>query len=274
MTSFTRALLKRISTDNISFLAGGVAFYGLLALFPAVGAVVAVLAIAAKPRVVREQLEAIQALFPAEVYDILHTQILSLVKQSDGKLGTALVISLVIALSSATRGTKALLAALNTIFRVRENRKWWRHQLVSIGITCGGIALITVAFLAITALPILLQLFAGFFDADALMILSLLRWLLLGGAMFIGVLLLYAFGPNIPDNKKTLREELIGTIVASASWLTATIAGSWVLGQVPQLHAAYGSLSAVVVLMLWMVASAYCLLLGAAVTATLNEWGD
>ena len=271
LRQFLRTLGKRLLTDNISFLAGGVAFYGLLALFPAIGAIVAVLAIAARPRVVREQLEAIQVLFPPEVFEILHVQVLSLVKQSDQKLSLALVVGLLLAVLSATRGTKALLAALNIVFRVRENRKWWRQNILSFSITCGGLALLLFAFLTITALPIALNLFSDWIGADTAGIVSWMRWLLLGGAMFVGVLLLYAFGPNIPNNKKSLSEALIGTVVASGCWLLTTVIGSWILGQVPQLHAAYGSLSAVIVLMLWMVASAYCLLLGAAVTAVLSE---
>ena len=266
-----RALGKRIATDNISFLAGGVAFYGLLALFPALGAVIALLAILARPRVVREQLEAIQGFFPPELYDILHTQILLLVKQSDEKLGTALILSIIIAIFSATRGTKALLAALQIVFRIKEARAWWRYHLVSLAITCGGITLLLTAFLTITALPFLFEIARPLLGADITHSLSWIRWALLGGVMFLGIFLLYSLGPNSRTTRHSLKEELIGTFLASGAWLLITISGSFILEKTPLLHAAYGSLSAVVTLMLWMVASAYCILFGAAVTATLNE---
>jgi membrane protein len=89
--------------------------------------------------------------------------------------------------------------------------------------------------------------------------------------MFVGILLLFSLGPNIPLYKQSLREELVGAGVATSSWLVAAVVGSWIISKVPHLHAAYGSISAVVVLMLWMLISAYCLLLGAAVAAVLTE---
>jgi membrane protein len=141
---FFYSLTHRLLTDNISFLAGGVAFYGLLALFPAMGALVALMALAANPQVVQEQLQEVRFLFPPEVYTLLHDQILSLVKQSNDTLGLTFFISVFLALLSANRGTKGLLAALNMIFRVRENRIWWRQQLVSLGITFGGLSMAMV----------------------------------------------------------------------------------------------------------------------------------
>ncbi len=271
MRKFFYSLTHRLLTDNISFLAGGVAFYGLLALFPAMGALVALMALAANPQVVQEQLQEARFLFPPEVYTLLHDQILSLVKQSNDTLGVTFFISVFLALLSANRGTKGLLAALNMIFRVRENRIWWRQQLVSLSITFGGLSMAMVALVMIVAMPIVINFMPFSSSDDTLYPLLVLRWAILGSGMFIGILLLFSLGPNILLYKPSLREELVGAAVATSSWLVAAVCGSWIISKVPHLHAAYGSISAVVVLMLWMLISAYCLLLGAAVAAVLAE---
>lgn len=271
MRRFVHSLTKRLLTDNISFLAGGVAFYGLLALFPAMAAVVALTALAVNPTIVQDQLQSVQFLFPSDVYHLLHDQILLLVSQSGSAISVTLVVSVTLAIYSATRGTKAFLAALNRVFRVVENRPWWQRQGISIAITFGALAFILLALFLIVALPLVAAYLPDALQQRSATPLIWLRWVILGGSVFSGILLLFSFGPSVPLAQQKLRHVMIGAMVASVCWLVTIIVGSWVMSQLPQLHAAYGSISAVIVLMLWMLMSAYCLLLGAAVVSVLDE---
>jgi membrane protein len=268
---FTKSLARRLLTDNISFLAGGVAFYALLALFPSMAALVSLFGLFTDAAVLREQLDASRAFFPPEVYNILVEQMTALGAKSDTTLSIAAVISIVIALYSATRGTKAMLSALNMVFRVRETRAWWLRQSLAFFITIGGIMTLILAVVLIVAIPFALALLPPDLAPLVVKPVQIMRWLILGGSILIGLIILFAFGPNRRVKDQRLLFIVSGAVTATIIWMVAAVVGSWFVQQVPQFHAAYGSLSAVIVLMLWMVVSAYAVLFGGAVTATLDQ---
>lgn len=269
--TFYRSLITRLINDDISFLAGGVAFYGLLALFPALSALVALIGLLANPQIIQDELEQVRFLFPPEVMHLLKEQIVQLAAQSSKTLSITMIFSTLLALYSANRGAKALLAALAIIFRVQERRSWLKQQGVAIAITLGGIGLVLLALACIIIVPVLVALLPADIYESLLRPLAWLRWLFLGSVMFTGMLILFAVGPNRPYAARSIKALLLGTAVASLCWLVTVIAGSWFITKLPDLHAAYGSLSAVIVLMLWMVGSAYCVLLGAATAAAFDE---
>lgn len=269
--SFLIPFVRRVATDNISFLAGGVAFYGLLSIFPALAALVSVFGLWADPHVVREQLERVQNLFPPDVFRLIHSQVLILVDQPAATLSLTALISVLLTISSATRGTKAMLAALNVVFRIQESRGWWKRQVVSYFLTFGGIAILIMAILLVVGLPLVVQ----FLSTDvAVMIekpLDYLRWIILGAAIWAGILFLFIVGPSRDLEEQHSSGNLIGATTATILWLTSAVGLSIFVQMIPNFHAAYGSLSAVIVLMLWMVLSAYAVLIGAAVTATFDK---
>jgi membrane protein len=270
MIVFIRSLMRRLLTDNISFLAGGVAFYGLFALFPAMAALISLFGLIANPFVVQQQLEDAQAFFPPQVYELLHEQVLTLLKQTDATLSLTAVISILVAVYSATRGTKAMLLALNMVFRVTENRSWWLRQGIAIFITLGGLMTLILALFILVAIPLILKLLPPDIATLVAAPIIYLRWLLLAGSILFGIMLLLAMGPNLPLRQQRIGAVTLGALVATVFWVVGAALGSWVIQKLPNFHATYGSLSAVTVLMLWMVSSAYAVLLGAAVTATLD----
>lgn len=270
--SFLIPFLRRIATDNISFLAGGVAFYGLLSIFPALAALVSIFGLAADPHVVRDQLEHLQDLFPAEVFRLIHSQVLILVEQPAATLSLTAIASTVLTISSATRGTKAMLAALNTVFRIQESRSWWKRQAVSYFITIGGILILILAILLVVALPLLTQFLSPDTAEMIAKPLGYLRWLILGTAIWGGILFLFIIGPSRHLDEQHSAGNLIGATTATVLWLLSAVVLSRFVQIIPNFHAAYGSLSAVIVMMLWMVLSAYAVLIGAAVTATFDKF--
>jgi membrane protein len=270
MILFIRSLMRRLLTDNISFIAGGVAFYGLFALFPAIAAIVSIFGLAANPFIVQQQLEAAQGFFPQQVYQLLHDQVLTVLEQTHATLSVTAVVSLVIAFYSATRGTKAMLSALNMVFRVTDDRPWWLRQSIAILITLGGMLTLILALFILVALPFILKSLPPDLAALIATPIICLRWLVLTGAVLFGIMLLFAVGPNRPWQEQHLLYVGIGAVVATLGWIIGAAVGSWIVQMIPDFHAAYGSLSAVTLLMLWMLISAYAVLLGAAVTATLD----
>src|SRR5690606_19576591 len=219
MKLFLLSLLRRIGTDNISFLAGGVAFYALLALFPAMGAMVSLFGIFAKAVALNAQLVAIRDFIAPNVYDILSAQLIALTKQSDSSLSITAIIGLLLTLFSATRGTKAMLAALNLVFRINESRPWWLRQVLSFLITLGGLLVMVLAIFVIVAIPIILN----FLPPDLLALirtpLEWLRWIILGSAVMAGIALLFAFGPSRPIRHQRIGGLAAGALVATALWV-------------------------------------------------------
>ena len=271
MILFIRSFIRRLVTDNISFLAGGVAYYGLLALFPAMAALVSLFGVFANPVVVREELEKVQELFPPDVFTLIHDQILILTSQPNAALSLTALVSILITVASASRGTKAMLAALNVVFRLQEGRKWLTRQFLAYFLTLGAILLLILALFVVVALPLAVEFLPPLMKETIAMPLAYVRWLILSAAIWGGLIVLFAIGPNRPVREERLLYIVIGATVATIAWLGGALIASKIVQIIPQFHAAYGSLSAVVLLTFWMLLSTYAILSGAAVTAVLEK---
>lgn len=267
MIKFLKSLLHRILNDNISFLAGGVAFYGMLALFPALAGIVSLFGLVASTSAVNEQLLSVQALFPPDVFKIIQEQMSSLTTQSGTSLSLTVIFSLLLTIYSSTKGTNAMLAALNMVFRVNETRSWFRLQIIAYALTFGALLLMILAVLLVVAVPIVMHFLPDYVVENFSKPVDTARWLILSSAVFAGLFTIFAFGPNRSINSKCFRSIFWGAFVATAIWIAAAVGGSMLIQFFPNANAAYGSLSAIVALMMWIYISAYTVLIGSAITA-------
>jgi len=270
---FLRSLLDRILTDNISFLAGGVAFYGMLALFPAMAGIVSLFGLLANPQVVGQELEAIRLLFPPPVFKILQEQLGILLSQPQATLSTTAIFGLLLTVYSATKGTKAMLAAINAVFRAQETRSWFYQQVESFMLTLGAIVLMIFAVFIIVAAPFLVKLILLTGIVKGTHSLESMRWLTLSAMVFSGLFILFAIGPNRAETKRSWDAIFWGAFLATALWVAIAVGGSvYMQISAVQFGSAYGSLSAIVLLMLWIYMSAYIVLMGGAITAITEEY--
>ena len=272
MIAFLKSLLDRVLTDNISFLAGGVAFYGLLALFPAMAGIVSLFGLLANARVVADQLEAVRLLFPPQAFKIIQEQMLILLAQPQATLSTTAVFSLLLTVYSATKGTKAMLAAINGVFRVQETRSWWFQQVESFTMTLGALVLMIVAVFIIVAVPLLMKvlLYIGLVEPGHSV--EALRWLILSAVVFGGLFVLFTYGPNRTERKNCFHAIFWGAFLGTALWVAIAVSGSVVLQlSSAAVFSAYGSLSAIIVLMMWIYISSYIVLVGGAITAVAEQ---
>lgn len=274
MIAFLVSLLRRIMAENISFLAGGVAFYGLLAIFPAMAATVSLFGLLANPYIVHEQLEAVHFLFPPNVFNVLQRQMAGLLSQPVRALSMTVVFSLLLTIYSATKGTRAMQAALNSVFRVQENRAWWKQQLISYGLTFGSLVLMVFAVLVVIAVPVALRLLPDIITDNLRLPLETLRWLSLSGAVFFGLCVLFLFGPARKPERIRSRAVFWGAFLATSLWIAMAVGGSVAIQMVPKLNAAFGSLGALIGLMVWIYLSAYIVLFGGAITATAESFSQ
>ncbi|MEJ2435820.1 MAG: YihY/virulence factor BrkB family protein, partial [Pseudolabrys sp.] len=250
---------EEFNDDRLLSLAPGVVFYGLLALFPAITALVSSYALFADPATITGHLATLKSVLPQGAYGIIDQQVTRIASTTTGDLSLAFFGSLAIALWSANSGLKAIIDALNIVYGVKEWRSFIRLNVVSLIMTAGTIVGLLLAMAAVVAVPIVLSyLPLGSWGAA---IMAWLRWPALLLLVMLGLALLYRFGPN-RDNP---RWEFLspGAVFAAAAWLAGSALLSWYLSNFADYGATYGSLGAAIGLMMWLWMSAIVVLLGA-----------
>ena len=250
---------EQITEDRLLSLAAGVVFYALLALFPAITALVSSYALYADPGTISKHLATLQNVMPAGSYRIVQEQINHIISGSTGGLSLAFCVSLAIALWSANTGLKAIIDALNVVYGVKEQRSFVRLNAVSLVMTVGAIAGLLLALAAVVVVPIVLS-YLPFGGASAAII-AWLRWPALMLLLMIGLALLYRFGPNCEHPRWQWFSS--GSVFAALAWLAGSLALSWYLGNFADYNATYGSLGAGIGLMMWLWISAIVVLVGA-----------
>jgi membrane protein len=269
---FWKAILLRVyeqtSEDRVLALAAGVVFYGLLALFPAITALVSSYALFANASTIGDHLANLGGFMPAGAFDIVTEQVTRIVSGTTGKLSVAFVIALGLAIWSANAGMKAIIDALNVAYGVRERRSFVTLNVVSLSFTIGGIAAILLAFGAIVGVPIVLS-FLYFGDTTIVALVQWLRWPALCAMLLLALALLYRFGPDHPHPRWHWITP--GAVFAALAWLAGSALLSFYLANFADYNATYGSLGAAIGLMTWMWISAIVVLMGAELNAELDR---
>jgi membrane protein len=254
------------SEKHIGLIAAGVAFFGMFGIFPAIAAVIAVFGMVADPVVIAEQMTLMQGIIPEDAYRLLAIQVNRLVLAPSEALGWATVVSLALALWSARAGVGALIGGLNAIAGQRA-RNSFLQVLVALVLTVVLVALVIVAMMAVIVVPVVLA-FIPVANSTA-WLLEGLRWLIAFGVLLLGLSLLYRFGPaRIGGRGRWLT---VGAVVVVVCWVAASVGLSFYLTNFGSYNEIYGSIGAVIGLMLWLYVSAYLVLLGAALNLHIHS---
>jgi membrane protein len=250
---------EEINNDRLLALAAGVVFYGLLALFPAITALVSSYALFATASTINGHLTLISGMMPASAYKIVDEQVTRIVTRGIGDLGAAFFIGLALAVWSANAGVKAIIDALNIAYGVKERRGFIKLNLVSLAFTVSAIAGLLLGIAAVVVLPIVMSYlhFGAYADAA----LAWLRWPALFVLLLGGMAVLYRFGPDLV--KPQWHWISPGAVFASLAWLAGSGLLSWYLASFANYDATYGSLGAGIGLMMWLWMSAIVVLVGA-----------
>lgn len=253
-----RAMIEDISERNIALIAAGVAFYGMLSLFPALAALVTLLSLISDPVVVIAQLEEMRGLLPDDVYDIMNQQIVSLVTTSSETLGWAGAISVLAALWSARAGVGAMMIGLNSVYH-QPNRNVARHYFRALMLTFGLVMVGIIALVTVVIAPIVLAFIPlGIFGV---ILADLIRWSIAITVLLAGIGVLYRFGPNHRTAKPNWLT--FGAIFAVASWAVVSIGFSYYVANFGNYNQVYGSIGAVIAMLVWLWISSFLVLMGA-----------
>ncbi|MDP4031310.1 MAG: YihY/virulence factor BrkB family protein [Pseudorhodobacter sp.] len=265
--AFAQRLLRRIERANLGMVAASVAFFGFLALFPAVAALIALWGFVADPGIIRQQVGLLHDVLPPQAFTLLNTQVESLLLANSRHLGWATLLSTLLALWSARSGVAALVRGLNAIHHLPD-RGNARHLLLAIGLTLGLVGTSLAALLAAVVVPVVINFLPlGPTTAAVLELANISLGLLL---VVVGLALAYRFGPNRQQRHKP-RLLTRGLFTAVVLWALASRGFVLYLANFSSYNQVYGSIGAVVAFLMWLYLSAYAVLLGAAVDADRGE---
>lgn len=255
--------VRNVGRHNLEIVSAGVAFYAFLAIFPGLAALVSLYGLVADVSELKTHLEAWSQLLPEDAWRLIRSQVEILVTSSDAQMSLAFLVSLAITLWSASRGFKVMLVALNIVYGESDNRGFIRQNGLALGLAIGGIFLIILFFGATVMMPVIFQT-VGLGGALEV-VLNLLRWPASAILFLLALALLYRIGPRRRDAR--WQWVSVGALLALGLWLLATAGFSWYASSFATYNETYGSLAAVVVLLMWFYISVFVVLLGAVVNA-------
>ncbi|MEO6379251.1 MAG: YihY/virulence factor BrkB family protein [Caulobacteraceae bacterium] len=256
---------REFNQDRIPAVAGGVSFFGLLALFPALGAFVSLYGLFADVGAMRDQLNILAGVLPRDVLAFVADQMVRLAGAEGPKLGVAFAISLLVSLWSANAGMKALFDGLNIAYEETEKRGFIKLNLISFGFTFGALLFAVISFSAVIAAPVVLSLLR----LNGALTVAVLRWPALLIATVAGLAVLYRFGPS--REQARWRWLSWGSAASATLWLAVSILFSWYVGAYAHYDRIYGSLGAVVGFMTWSWLSTIVVLFGAELNAEIEH---
>jgi membrane protein len=253
-------------SDHVGLLAAGVAFYALLAIFPAITALMALAGMVLDPAQVTAQLATLTQMIPRQAAQIILDQAVAVTGSQDAGLGIAFLIGLLLAIYSASKGMSSLMEGLNVAYDEDEDRGFIRKTLWTLGLTVFLIVGLLLGLLAALAVPVALDLVAlpGWLKT----VLALSRWILLAIMTIIGLAVLYRYGPSRDDAE--WRWLTPGAIAACVIWILASIAFSLYVGNFGSYNQTFGSMAGVIILLMWLWISAFIVLLGAELNAEIE----
>ncbi|GEK53838.1 YihY/virulence factor BrkB family protein [Pseudoalteromonas espejiana] len=263
----TKRIFKQMSQDNLSLVAAGVAFYALLAIFPAIAAMVSVYAYFSSPTDISEHLSKIVTLLPQSTSDLILSQVSSLAQTSNASLSLSAIGTLILTIWSSSKGSQALITACNISYHEYEKRSFFHAQLVRFLFSVGAILVAIFALLIIGILPIVLNL-VGLKESIDLLI-KLISWPLLAFMFNFALVLLYRYAPHRKPAK--WRWITLGSCIATVLWILASIGFSFYVSHFASYNETYGSLGGVVIMLMWLYISAYIITLGAVINASTEQ---
>ncbi|HXC38419.1 MAG TPA: YihY/virulence factor BrkB family protein [Burkholderiales bacterium] len=253
--------------DHLSIISAGVAFYLLLAVFPGIAVVVSLYGLFFDVGQVSAQLEGFRGVVPPEALELMLGQLTEVASQDGSSLGLAAAGALLLTLWSASTGVKTLIEALNLAYKEDERRGFFRLNALALLLTVAGILATIVGIAAIVALPVVVD-FLGLGGPVATLFM-LGRWPLLAIAMLFALGIMYRYGPS----RRPARWLWVspGAVVATVLWLVGSELFSYYASHFGNYNKTYGSVGAVVILLMWFLLTAYLILVGAEINAEVER---
>lgn len=262
----TRRVWRQAKDDKLTLVTAGVSFYFLLALFPALGALISIYGLFVAPEEVGRHFSDMLIILPADTHQLVLTQIQHFVSKSETTLSLGAISSTLLAVWSTSKGAQAIIIACNIAYKEQRTRSFFKQLLVRIFFTVAAIGFILLALAVIALLPVAVDLMGLNQYQDWL--LKVIFWPLLLVFFNTTLIAIYRYGPTRKHAK--WRWITPGSTLSTCLWFTASGLFSFYLANFGSYDETYGSLGGVVILLMWLYLSAFIILLGAKFNAALE----
>lgn len=253
----------QIGEDNVAIVSAGVAFYAFLAVFPAIMALISIYGLAMDPQQIENQISHLSSMMPEQAFGIIEDQIEKFTSTSGETLGWGTAIGILFSLWSANKGIKSLFTGVDIAYNTKNTRGFFKQNALTLLFTFGAIILVILSMVLIVAFPALVDQIGLPSQIEGLI--SWLRWVVLAIIVVLFLCLVYMYAPARP--RPRFKWVLTGAILATFLWLIASWGFSYYVSNFGSYGEIYGSISAVVVLMLWLLITSLIILIGAEVNS-------
>ncbi len=258
---------NQVQEDHMVLAASGVAFWGFLSLIPALAAFVSILGLVTSPEDAAQRAEDLFGALPSAAQDLLTDQLETIAGSTGSSLTTGLVISVVLALWSASAAVGHLIDAINVAYDEHDDRNFFVKKGLALGFTLAGILFIAFAVAGLAALPSILDAM-GLPDGVST-VLQIAYWPVLMAGFLVGLAVLYRVGPD--RSSPQWKWVSWGAVAAVVLWIVASVVFRIYTANFSSYNETYGSLAAVIVLMLWLLITALAVLIGAEINSEMEH---
>ncbi len=261
---FVSRIAGEFDRRDYSTHAAALAYFFLLALFPLLIFLASLLSYAPIANLFDEVVELMSAVVPRDAMMLIRAVLRDVLRTNVGLLSVGMAGALI----AASSGFSALIGALNLAYHVAEGRPYWKKRLVALGLTILVGILTLAALVALVLGPQFGSWVTRWLGVNPIFasLWPYLRWTAAVGFAVISVELVYFLAPNV---KQRFRAQVPGAIVAVVALITSSYGLSWYLRHLANMAKTYGTLGAVIALMLWLYVSALAILIGAGLNSAL-----
>ena len=258
---------EQLSQDNVSLVAAGVAFYLILALFPALVAVVSIYGLVTDPQQIQQQISSLSGGLPQEAQTLIGEQLTAIATTAESALSFGAIGGLLLTFWSASKGMQALMTALNIVYDEEEHRSFLKFIGLALLLTLAGIVFIVLTLFLIAILPTLLDTIG--LGGVVHTLLSVGRWPILGVMFMVMLSVLYRYAPCRHEPK--WQWVSWGAGAATVLWLIVSAGFAFYADNYGAYNQTYGSLATAVILLMWFWLTAYIILLGAELNSEMEH---
>lgn len=260
-------VMHEAKLDNLTLIAAGMAFYAMLSVAPTLAVMVSLYGLLVSPEQVQAQIELLSSYLPPDAAATVLTQMQGVATAEQASLGWGMALAALISLWSASKAMKSLFGGLNTVYEEYETRSFLVVSAQSLFFTLAGIVMLVLMLSVVALLPVLLDVLA--LPGSRELMVRVLSWLVIAGVALVALAVLYRYGPS--RSKPQWQWVTVGALFALVIWLASSMALSWYVASFDSYQRTYGSLGAVVVLLMWFFLSAYAVLLGGELNSELEH---
>ena len=258
----------KCAADNISVAAAAISFFSLFTAFPGIGAIVSLYGLVADPSTIQHHIDQAAGLLPEAMVRLLADDLRGFLRFQHRHPGMALTLCLFFTASSGSATAATLMAALSTVYGGKDRRHVLRRQGIGLALVLGILALVAVTFTLVALTPLIIYYLVPVGHGWRHLI-DYLRWPLLAAMMMASLSYLYRIAPQ--RERGGTRWFSLGPAVATALWLIFSLGYSYYLSEVGAFNVIYGSVSATIVLLMWLYLSSLAVLIGAEIDAFKRE---